>query len=184
MGQCQGDLLRSVLGRGRSCIWLSQCQPPLGHQRHTVRCYCCLPVLVLPVLCFLQILSYVPSFLTLLQPWVIGKVRERTHCKQKGLIRSLPWHTRKAPKFWSSEHLQFCSWASSTQNPSFWTVADWRHLRRCKLLDPRRRPPTSLRPDWNQHPKNEAFRHYPLILLSELSCYNHSHCGTRRSLMG
>lgn len=30
------------------------------------------------------------------------------------------------------------------------------HLHKCRLLDPRRRPPTSLRPEKNQDPKNET----------------------------
>lgn len=51
--------------------------------------------------CFLQILSYFPFFFMLLQPRVSGKVRQRTHWKQKSSLTSTrtPLHSSPIPVF-------------------------------------------------------------------------------------
>lgn len=51
--------------------------------------------------CFLEILSYFPFSFMLLQPRVSGKVRQRTHWKQKGSLTSTrtPLHSSQIPVF-------------------------------------------------------------------------------------
>lgn len=112
-------------------------------------------------ICFLQILSYFPFSFMLLQPRVSGKVRQRTHWKQKGSLTSTrtPLHSSQilVSECWQGPglHTLPAMLSCGRMELSVWS--------RLKFAGPKEETTRliclSLKPDCNQDLKNEKLWH-------------------------